>query len=68
MVPRDTPGYRCERIDNKMMWRAADTGKLFFSNCVVPCKNMLGKPGEGARIMLETLDSGRLSIAAMGLV
>jgi short-chain 2-methylacyl-CoA dehydrogenase len=67
LVPRDTPGYRCERISNKMMWRAADTGMLYFENCRVPEQNLLGKRGMGAKIMLQTLDSGRLSIAAMGL-
>jgi short-chain 2-methylacyl-CoA dehydrogenase len=67
LVPRDTPGYRCEKISNKMMWRAADTGMLYFENCSVPEENMLGKRGMGAGIMLQTLDSGRLSIAAMGL-
>lgn len=67
LVPRSTPGYRCERISNKMMWRAADTGKLFFDNCRVPEENLLGGKGMGARVMLKTLDSGRLSIAAMGL-
>jgi alkylation response protein AidB-like acyl-CoA dehydrogenase len=67
LVPRDTPGYRCEKISNKMMWRAADTGMLYFENCRVPEQNLLGKRGMGANIMLETLDSGRLSIAAMGL-
>jgi short-chain 2-methylacyl-CoA dehydrogenase len=67
LVPRHTPGYQCERITNKMMWRAADTGKLFFVDCRVPEENLLGGRGLGARIMLKTLDSGRLSIAAMGL-
>jgi short/branched chain acyl-CoA dehydrogenase len=67
LVPRDTPGYSCERIYNKMMWRAADTGKLTFDNCSVPEENLLGSRGMGARIMLKTLDSGRLAIAAMGL-
>ena len=67
LVPRDTPGYRCEKISNKMMWRAADTGMLYFENCRVPEQNLLGKRGMGAKIMLQTLDSGRLSIAAMGL-
>jgi short/branched chain acyl-CoA dehydrogenase len=67
LVPRNSEGYYCERISNKMMWRAADTGKLLFKNCVVPKSNILGKSGDGGKIMLETLDSGRLSIAAMGL-
>lgn len=67
LVPRNTPGYRCERISNKMMWRAADTGRLYFDNCRVPEENLLGARGMGARVMLKTLDGGRLSIAAMGL-
>jgi len=67
LIPRDTRGYRCEKISNKMMWRAADTGRLYFDNCRVPEENMLGTRGMGAKIMLQTLDSGRLSIAAMGL-
>jgi short/branched chain acyl-CoA dehydrogenase len=67
LVPRDSEGYRCEKISDKMMWRAADTGKLYFTDCRVPMNNLLGERGQGANIMLETLDSGRLSIAAMGL-
>ncbi len=67
LVPRDSPGYKCERILNKMLWRAADTGRLEFNNCRVPEENILGARGAGARIMLKTLDGGRLAIAAMGL-
>jgi alkylation response protein AidB-like acyl-CoA dehydrogenase len=67
LVPRNTDGYRCESITNKMMWRAADTGKLFFKDCRVPEENLLGTRGMGAKVMLKILDSGRLSIAAMGL-
>jgi short/branched chain acyl-CoA dehydrogenase len=66
-VDRDTPGYRCEPITNKMMWRSADTGRLYFDNVRVPKSNLIGELGKGANIMLDTLDSGRLSIAAMGL-
>ena len=67
LVPRNTPGYSCKRIFNKMMWRAADTGQLDFKDCRVPEENLLGVRGSGARIMLKTLDGGRLAIAAMGL-
>lgn len=67
LIDRNTPGYQAIPIKNKMMWRAADTGRLRFDHCRVPIENLLGNRGQGAHIMLETLDSGRLSIAAMGL-
>ncbi len=67
LVPRDTPGYSTEVINSKMMWRAADTGRIFFDNVKVPEEYILGERGKGSKIMLATLDSGRLSIAAMGL-
>jgi short/branched chain acyl-CoA dehydrogenase len=67
LVDRETPGYKTEIIQSKMMWRGADTGKVTFDNVVVPEENILGKRGQGSKIMLATLDGGRLSIAAMGL-
>lgn len=67
LVERNTPGYRVETIRTKMMWRAADTGRVYFDNVEVPEENLLGERGKGAKIMLATLDGGRLSIAAMGL-
>ncbi|MBN2697510.1 MAG: acyl-CoA dehydrogenase family protein [Bacteroidales bacterium] len=67
LVPRETPGYSTELITTKMMWRAADTGRVFLDNVKVPEENILGERGKGSKIMLATLDGGRLSIAAMGL-
>ncbi len=67
LVNRETPGYLTEVIQSKMMWRGADTGKVDFDKVVIPEENLLGKRGMGSKIMLATLDGGRLSIAAMGL-
>lgn len=67
LVPNGTPGFEARKMTGKMMWRASDTGELFFEGCRVPEANLLGKRGEGFRQMLETLDNGRLAIAAMGL-
>ena len=67
LVDRSTNGYSTEPIKGKLMWRAVDNGKVFFDNCRVPESNILGKRGEGMKIMLSTLDGGRLSIAAIGL-
>lgn len=67
LVEKGTEGYDAKELKGKMMWRASDTSEMFFSNCAVPEENMLGGRGQGSRIMLSTLDNGRLSIAAMGL-
>ncbi len=67
LLDRSTEGYETEPVKGKLMWRAVDNGRLTFTNCRVPDSNILGKRGEGMKIMLSTLDGGRLSIAAIGL-
>ena len=67
LVSKGTPGYTREFMKNKLLWRAADNGMVYLKNCHIPAGNMLGERGQGIKIMLKTIDSGRLSIAAMGL-
>ncbi len=67
LVPADAPGFKAEPMHGKMMWRASNTGELYFDDCRVPESAILGRRGEGFHQMLKTLDGGRLSIAAMGL-
>ena len=67
IVEKGTEGYKTVQMHGKMMWRASDTSELYFDDCVVPEGNLLGEVGQGSKIMLQTLDNGRLSIAAMGL-
>jgi len=67
IVERDNPGFEAVEMHDKLCWRASNTSQLFFDNVRVPEHNLLGKRGEGSKIMLTTLDAGRLSIAAMGL-
>jgi short/branched chain acyl-CoA dehydrogenase len=67
LVPADAPGLKAIPMKGKMMWRASNTGQLFFEDCRVPEENLLGRRGDGFQQMLATLDGGRLSIAAMGL-
>ncbi|MFA6128179.1 MAG: acyl-CoA dehydrogenase family protein [Bacteroidales bacterium] len=67
LLESGTAGFKQKGMHGKMMWRASDTAELFFDECRVPAENILGQVGEGSKIMLSTLDSGRLSIAAMGL-
>jgi short/branched chain acyl-CoA dehydrogenase len=67
IVETGTKGLTAKPMHGKMMWRASNTGELYFDDVRVPAANMLGKKGEGFKIMMETLDNGRLSIGAMGL-
>ena len=67
IVDKGVAGFKALTMHGKMMWRASDTSQLFFDSCKVPQSNILGKQGDGSKIMLSTLDNGRLSIAAMGL-
>lgn len=67
LVPNGTPGFEAKAMHGKMVWRASNTGELYFKDCRVPKENLLGRRGDGFHQMLATLDGGRLSIAAMGL-
>lgn len=67
LIEKEREGFIRETMKNKLVWRAADNGMLYFNDCRVPLENQLGERGYGFKIMLKTLDSGRLSIAAIGL-
>ncbi|MBS2100471.1 acyl-CoA dehydrogenase family protein [Carboxylicivirga linearis] len=67
LVDRNSEGFTTEPMKGKMMWRASDTAKIKLNNIIAPKENLLGKKDKGLGQMLKTLDSGRLSIAAMGL-
>ena len=67
LIEKEREGFIRETMKSKLVWRAADNGMLYFNDCRVPLENQLGERGNGFKIMLKTLDSGRLSIAAIGL-
>ena len=67
IVSNNAKGLVAKEMHGKMMWRASNTGELYFTDVRVPNENMLGEKGQGFKIMMETLDAGRLSIGAMGL-
>jgi alkylation response protein AidB-like acyl-CoA dehydrogenase len=67
IVEQGTPGFTTRSMHGKLVWRASNTAELFFDEVSVPRESLLGERGQGFRQMLETLDSGRLSIAAMGV-
>jgi len=67
VLEKGTPGLRILREEDKMGLRASSTASLAFENCRVPRANLLGKPGEGLRILLASLNLSRPSIAAHAL-
>jgi len=67
IMEKDAKGFSTKTMHKKLMWRASNTAELYFSDVKVPAASILGTRGAGSKQMLKTLDSGRLSIAAMGL-
>lgn len=64
LVPTDTAGYIVSRIEDKMGQHCSDTATIIFDQCRIPAENLLGKEGEGYKIALSNLESGRIGIAA----
>lgn len=67
IVDNDTPGYTVKTMHGKMLWKSSNTCELYLDDVRIPDENRLGEIGQGFKIMLATLDGGRLSIAAMGV-
>ncbi len=67
IVPTGTPGFTLGRKENKLGLRASDTCELVFEDCRIPKENLLGELGQGFKIFMQTLDGGRISIAALAL-
>ncbi|WP_462271047.1 acyl-CoA dehydrogenase [Desulfobacter sp.] len=67
IVPKTTPGLIVGHHEDKMGLRASDTTDLIFENCRVPAANILSKEGDGFKIAMSGLDSGRIGIAAQSI-
>ena len=63
-VPTDNPSYKVSAIEEKMGQHASDTAQIFFDDCRIPADHLIGSEGEGYRIALSNLESGRIGIAA----
>jgi len=64
VVTRDTPGFRVGSHERKMGIRDSPAAELIFDDAPVPEANRLGAEGEGLKVALGSLASGRISIAA----
>ena len=64
LVEQGTPGMKVTRKEEKMGQRGSDTVELVFEDCRVPAASRLGNEGDGFKIMLASLDGGRIGIAS----
>ena len=64
LVPTDRPGYAVDKVEHKLGQGASDTCAIRFDGLLVEDALMLGGAGEGYRIALSNLESGRIGIAA----
>jgi butyryl-CoA dehydrogenase len=67
IVEASTPGFVVGAEEKKLGIRGSNTVELHFENCRVPKENVLGQVGEGFRIAMQTLDGGRIGIAAQAV-
>jgi alkylation response protein AidB-like acyl-CoA dehydrogenase len=67
LVEKDTPGFTLGKKEDKLGIRASSTCELIFSDCVIPASQVLGEPGKGYKIAIETLNEGRIGIGSQML-
>jgi len=67
LVERGMEGFTVGHKEDKMGIRASSTCELLFDDCRVPAENVLGEVGKGYKIAIETLNEGRIGIAAQML-
>eukprot|EP01103_Thecamoeba_quadrilineata_P008492 TRINITY_DN18225_c0_g1_i1.p1 TRINITY_DN18225_c0_g1~~TRINITY_DN18225_c0_g1_i1.p1 ORF type:complete len:405 (-),score=63.52 TRINITY_DN18225_c0_g1_i1:42-1256(-) len=67
LVAKPTSGLSLGKKEDKLGIRGSSTCNLIFEDCSIPQENLLGEPGQGFKIAMATLDSGRIGIAAQAL-
>ena len=67
IVEKGMPGFDFGSKEDKMGIKASSTMELVFRDCRVPAENMLGEEGKGFKYAMQTLDGGRIGIAAQAL-
>ncbi|MES9903336.1 MAG: acyl-CoA dehydrogenase family protein [Sedimenticola sp.] len=67
LVPTDTPGYQVASVEEKLGQHASDTAQILFEDCRIPKEFMIGNPGDGYKLALSNLESGRIGIASQSV-
>jgi alkylation response protein AidB-like acyl-CoA dehydrogenase len=64
IIEKNSPGFTVGKKEDKLGIRASSTCELILEDCRVPRENVLGEPGKGYKIAIETLNEGRIGIGA----
>jgi alkylation response protein AidB-like acyl-CoA dehydrogenase len=67
LVEKGAPGFTLGKKEDKLGIRASSTCELIFNDCVVSAAQVLGEPGKGYKIAIETLNEGRIGIGSQML-
>jgi alkylation response protein AidB-like acyl-CoA dehydrogenase len=67
LVPTDNKGYVVSRLEEKMGQHCSDTATIILDQCRIPADHLLGHEGEGYKIALSNLESGRIGIASQSV-
>ncbi|MBY0470781.1 acyl-CoA dehydrogenase family protein [bacterium] len=67
IVEKGTPGFQYGKREKKMGWHTSHTMELIFQKCKIPAENLVGKEGDGFKVAMTALDSGRITIGAASL-
>ena len=67
VIEKGTPGFTVGRKEDKLGIRASSTCELIFNDCKLSAAQLLGAPGQGYKIAMETLNEGRIGIGAQML-
>ncbi|HBQ87029.1 MAG TPA: acyl-CoA dehydrogenase, partial [Syntrophomonas sp.] len=67
IVEKGTPGFSFGKFEKKMGLRGTQNCDLIFEDCRLPKENLLGQIGQGFKIAMQTLDGGRIGIAAQAV-
>jgi len=67
IVEKGAPGFTVGHKEDKLGIRASSTCELIFDDCAIPATQLLGAPGQGYKIAMETLNEGRIGIGAQML-
>lgn len=67
IVEADRPGVSIGKEERKMGIRSSNTVEVLLKNVRIPKENLLGQEGDGFKLAMQTLDSGRISVAAMAV-